>query len=64
MLELLAPLLIHPSFRLWRLGRQSLSSPPYVVVFSLLMCVCHVEEFSGSPEALGPRSALAPTTEM
>lgn len=63
MLELLAPLLIHPSFRLWRLGRQSLTYP-HRQLCSHCSHVCQVEEFSGFPEALGPRSALAPTVEM
>lgn len=58
MLEPVAPSLTHSGFRLRRLEKQSLSSP------RPLGMVCQLEEFSGFPEALGPRSALAPTTEM
>ena len=40
MLELLAPLLIHPSCRLWRLGKQSLLPPPiHGCVLTAHMCV-------------------------
>lgn len=67
MLELLAALLILTSFRPWRLGKQSLLSfPPQPVPRLCSHCsrVCQAEEFSGFPEALGPRSALAPAIEM
>jgi len=73
MLELLAPLLIHPSFRLWRLGKQSLLCVCVCVcvcVSHTWLCsccseaVCQAEEFAGSPEALSPRSPFARAAEI